>query len=163
MQGMKVYGPNTAAVQALLKRAAAATQVELFQLQQAYWLTRGEDEHKHLRMPRDFAWKRHSDGLVVAGQERAFDALWTDMAPLWTSFQAGSAIQDAACALLLADRLGEGPFRLADFDVLMSPWRAGVDDDPRSRLALTVLHTYPHEVDDEWWAVIDAALTPAES
>lgn len=161
LAGVGRYGPNTAEVGAPLTRAGALTQTQLYPLQHAYWLTRGEGEQEHLLMPRDYAWRRFHTGLAEHGLREAFDAFWERLLPQWGGQSvAWWTVRDAAGATMLVGHAGHGPFRVGDLDVLLAPWRSVVDDCARSRLALTIVHRHPYEVDEGWWAVIDAVLAP---
>ncbi|QGN58083.1 hypothetical protein [Nostocoides sp. HKS02] len=154
------WGPDTAAVEALLARAEKLTQAQRFDLTRAYSLACGEGEHALLMMPRDYAWQRFHAGLDEHGLRTAFEELWNGLRPTWPLNHAGCLIRDAACATLLTSVAGQGFFRKSDLDVLLCPWRAVVDADARSRVALVIAHRHPYEVNEDWWAVVDAVLAP---
>lgn len=136
---MTRYGPETAAVERLLARAAALTQRERSDLHDNYPLTRGEGQLKLLSMSRDFSWHRLHQGLDRRDGEPdlhpELNRLWKHMRPQQSTFPLGMAVKDAACATMVGHRVGHGPFRPVDYDLLLAPWRTAVDGDPRSRIA----------------------------
>lgn len=115
-------------------------------------------------MPRDFAWSHVHAALDAHGLQPAFDDLWRGLHDTWPLDRAGCVIRDAACATLWTHVTGQGPCRVADLDTLLAPWRFVLEEDSRSRVALTIAHRYPYEVDEDWWAVVDGcSLTRAST
>lgn len=117
-----------------------------------------EAEYKMLKLPRDFAWHRFHDGLTAHGLRAEFNQLWGELSEFRTGglLWSDCCAQDAVCAQLLAPFIDEGPFSRADYDVLMAPWRAGVDGDARSRLFFEVASHPPF--DRDFWPTVDAVL-----
>ena len=159
MDGVNQYGPATPVVETMLMRANGLVAAEQGALWGAYLLTRGEGPHRLLLMPRDYAWRRLHDGLDAHGLRQEFTLLWKQ---LITRPEPSRSALDAVCAALLEPFAGAGPFRMCDFDTLMSPWRWALEQCPRSRLALNLMHQHPHEVGPDWWVVVDAVLAPAQ-
>lgn len=154
------WGPGADAVEALLARAESLTREQLSELSRTYeHLVCGEGEHARFKMPRDYAWSRFHAGLDEHGLRPAFGELWDRLRATWPLDYAGWLIRDAACATLLAHVAGQGSFRVADLSMLLAPWRSVVEGDARSRVALVIAHRHPYEVDEDWWAVVDAVLS----
>jgi hypothetical protein len=151
------YGPDTAAVCAILERADLLTDHELDALETAEALTRGQ-MNLRLRMPRDYAWTQLHHAIDVHGLREQFSALWELLIehPLHPT-HAGSFVQDAACAAMLTTYRDRGPFTTSDYDTLLTPWRTHVEGCQRSRLALQMMSTWPHPA-KELWPIVDAIL-----
>lgn len=159
-----IYGPATDQVQALFDEYLADVDGVRARIR-PWYQRRGnlEPEYRMLKQPRDFAWTRFHEGLDAHECRDWFDRLWEELRVFQTGqlFWEDSAAWDAICAPILSPFLDQGPFRTSDFDVLMAPWRAGVECDARSRLFLSVASHPPF--DRDFWPTVDAALSPVES
>lgn len=159
-----LYGPATDAVLEYLTSYRSDVDGVREALKPWSW-PRGriEAEYKMLKLPRDFAWHRFHDGLTAHGLRAEFDQLWGDLNACRTGqlLWSDCCAQDAICAQLLAPYVDQGPFTRSDFDVLMAPWRAGVEDDARARLFFAVA-AYP-PFDRDFWPTVDAGLAQSDS
>lgn len=111
------------------------------------------------KMPRDYAWTQLHARLAEVGLTPQFKALW-QMGSFGIEFgHADLVIRDAACALLLDDRIDHRTYTRSDHDVLLAPWRAATRSCERSRLALAFFARWPYPAADAW-PIIDQVLAP---
>lgn len=156
--GCGVYGPNTAAVQAMRDQAARFDERMWRRLGAAYADTFGVGEWRFVQVARDFAFTRFQEALKVRGLREQFDTLWLQLQEDKHHGWATLAVHDAVSVTMLEPFVDAGPLTRSDFDVLMAPWKAAVQGCVRSRLLLALTPRWPYPADDGLWQVVDAAL-----
>lgn len=150
------YGSATDRVLAIRARYEADPTTAWNLVEQWGWRQRDHGGHRGLKVPRDFSWERFHQGVEVHGLQAEFGRLWDDLLVGPMAVLPVSMISDAICAQVLAPFIDRGPFQQSDFDVLVAPWRAGMDQCVRSRLFFEVASHPPF--DRNFWPVVDAVL-----
>ncbi len=107
---LDTFGPQWAAIVALVRRAAVLTADEVRRLAAA-WAAAWD-------AARDAAWDAAWGAAWGAARAAAWDAAW---AAAWDA--ARDAAWDAAWALVVRDLIGQHGFTQAHYDTLTGPWR----------------------------------------
>ena len=97
----ETFGPQWAAIVALIRRAAALTEREAQDLDAA-WVAA-------MDTARDAAWDATRDAAMDTARDTARDAAW-------------DATRDAAMALLVRDLIGQHGFKQHHYNTLVAPW-----------------------------------------
>lgn len=160
------WGPESEAVNWLLRHVEGLDDAAWSRLDAA-WL---QGQARRFQQPgptvREHAWQRHWAGVAEAHLLGEYEELLRHLPRLpWWGHDGYLAVVEAVCATILAGHLDTErcpSFTRNEYDILLAPWRAAVEHDARSQLALAMLQEWPALVFDAWPA-IDAAISQPEA